>query len=62
MKWLLVVYILSYGQYQESHISAQDCHDAALEAQLVLGSDLWVAKCYGPDDEVTAQISTDIGP
>jgi hypothetical protein len=60
--WTLVLYILSSGIYEEKHISAVDCNDALLEAYLVKGSELWSAVCVGPDDEVTAQISRELGP
>lgn len=60
--WTLVLYVLSSGIYEEKHISAIDCNNALLEASIVKGSDIWSAVCVGPDDEVTAQISTDIGP
>lgn len=62
MKWLLMIYVLSVGQYQESHISAQNCYDAMLEAQLVRGDDLWTALCISPDDTVEFQISKELGP
>lgn len=60
--YTLLVYLLSYGFYQEDHISARSCHEAMIEAQLVRGPDLWTATCVGPDDEITEQISKDIGP
>ena len=62
MKWLLVIYFLNTGLYQEPHLSAIDCNDALIEASLVKGNDLWSAVCIGPDDEVTSQTSTDMGP
>jgi hypothetical protein len=62
MTWTLVIYILSTGLYQEKHISAVSCNDALIEASIVKGRELWSAVCVGPDDEVTSQISTDIGP
>ena len=62
MKYLLVLYILSSGIYEEKHISAIDCNDALLEAYLVKGKDLWSAVCVGPDDKVTSQISKELGP
>jgi hypothetical protein len=62
MKWLLVIYFLSSGLYQEPHISAVDCNDALIEATLVKGNELWSAVCVGPDDEVTSQVSKELGP
>lgn len=62
MGWTLLLYILSYGFYQEHHISARSCEDAMIEARLVRGPDLWSATCVGPDDEIVAQINGELGP
>jgi hypothetical protein len=62
MKFLLVVYLLSSGYYQEPHISAEDCEDTLKLTEVLYGTDLWSGVCIGPDDEVTMKIMTDIGP
>jgi hypothetical protein len=60
--WTLVLYVLSSGIYEEKHISAIDCNDALIEAQIVKGKELWSGVCTGPEDIVTSQISSEIGP
>ena len=52
MKYLLIAYFLSSGQYTQSFATAQDCFDVLTEARLVKGPDLWSAICVGPDEDV----------
>lgn len=62
MKWILTIYLLSSGMYQERFISAQDCQDTLLLTHVLNGANLWTGICTGPDDEVSMRITTDIGP
>ena len=52
MKWLLVAYFLSSGQYTQEFATLEDCEGVMIEAQIVKGPDLWPAVCVGPDDQV----------
>jgi hypothetical protein len=56
MKYLLVAYFLSSGQYTQSFATHDDCKDVLIEASIMKGPDLWSAVCVGPDDDVYASI------
>lgn len=56
MKFLLIIYFLSTGQYTQTFATAEDCHDVLVEAQVVKGPDIWTAVCVGPDDNVFVSI------
>ncbi len=62
MKFLLIAYFLSSGQYRQEFFTLDDCNDVIIEAQIVKGSDMWTAACYGPEDEVLISVSRDLGP
>jgi len=62
MKFILIIYLLSSGYYQEPHVSAEACEDTLKLTHVLYGNDLWSGVCMGPDDEVTLEITTDIGP
>lgn len=62
MKFLLIIYLLSSGYYQERHVSEESCEDTLKLTHVLYGNDLWSGTCVGPDDEITMQISADIDP
>lgn len=55
--WLLTIYFLSSGLYSETFVSAIDCNDVLIEAQMLKGKDVWTAICTGPDDEIFSRIT-----
>ena len=62
MKFLLIAYFLSSGQYTEKFASLDDCNNVIIEAQLVKGSDMWSAVCLGPENEILISAGADLGP
>jgi hypothetical protein len=58
--FLLVLYLLGSGMYQERFATSEDCKDAMIEANIVKGIDLWSAVCVSPDEEVYVQLG--VGP
>jgi len=62
MKFLLIAYFLSSGQYTQEFATLDDCENVMIEAQIVKGPDLWTAVCVGPQDEVLISMQRDLGP
>lgn len=62
MKYMLIAYFLSSGQYRQEFFTLDDCNDVIIEAQLVKGGDLWSAVCVGPENEILISAGADLGP
>lgn len=62
MKYILIAYFLSSGQYTQKFATLNDCNDVIIEAQLVKGEDLWNAVCVGPENEILISAGADLGP
>lgn len=62
MKFLLICYFLSSGQYTEKFATLDDCNDVLIEAQIVKGTDLWSVVCVGPENEILISAGADLGP
>lgn len=58
MKWTLVCFFLSTGQYTQDFMTYQDCYDVLVEAEMVKGTDLFSAVCIGPDDQVAVSVGS----
>jgi hypothetical protein len=62
MKFLLIAYFLSSGQYTQQFATLNDCNDVIIEAQLTKGTDLWSAVCVDPENEILISAGADLGP
>ena len=62
MKYILIAYFLSSGQYTEKFATLDDCNNVIIEAQIVKGRDLWSAVCVGPENEILISAGADLGP
>lgn len=58
--FILTLYLLGSGLYQERFSTLENCKDAMIEANIVKGNDIWSAVCVSPDEEVYVQLGSNI--